>query len=399
MTETLEITEVLDDGSMPNEIVPHNESNLLAPSGTIEELVGRYKLQSEFINKVMKEGVDYGKIPGAGDKKVLLKAGAEKITTLFGLSIHFPKELQERVEDWTGENHGGEPFFFYEDTCQLTKDGLLIAEASGSCNSWEKKYRYRSPELKCPTCGIEGSVIKGKKEYGGGWVCWARKGGCGTNFPIDLADIVEQDTTPILNPFIFDLVNTFKKMSQKRGLVAVTLMAGNVSDHFTQDLEDMPGFDNSSEDRYEPTGEPALFRVNFPKAKGHFNGEPPTIAELFAVDPDYCDWISKQNNPTGEAMRDFVASITGEKRASEDKGYPTKEPVKSINTSDATKSLGTMLNGTSGPLTPSHFWSQVKLMGMGTDRAKEICDGLGQSDDWRKVLTVAYEEMRGLYEL
>ena len=79
--------EFIQEEIMPTQIVPVPESGLLAPSGTIEELVGRYKLQSEFINEVMKEGIDYGKIPGAGDKKVLLKAGAEKITTLFNYII------------------------------------------------------------------------------------------------------------------------------------------------------------------------------------------------------------------------------------------------------------------------------------------------------------------------
>ena len=401
MNETIEGEFAPEEAPPITQIIPHQESSLLAPSGTIEELIGRYKLQSEFINKVMKEGVDYGKIPGAGDKKVLLKPGAEKITTLFGLSIEFPTELQQRVEDWTGENHGGEPFFFYEDTCRLSKDGVPIAEASGSCNSWEKKYRFRSAELKCPSCGNE-KIIKGKAEYGGGWVCWAKKGGCGANFPDDMPEIINQDTTPVKNEFIFDLVNTFKKMSQKRSLVAATLMAGNVSDHFTQDLDDMEGFSNSGGSSASAEKvEPALFRVNFPKAKNHFGGNAPTVAELFAKDPEYCQWISQQQNDVGQAMRDFLGSIQAVDRQSADTGIPQKQAVAQNNLAsqiEATKQLGTMLKGTSGALSPSHYWSQVKAMGMGQVRAKEICDGLGQDDDWREVLNIAYKEMAGLYE-
>ena len=34
----------------------------------------------------------------------------------------------------------------------------------------------------CPNCLSSEAVIKGKEEYGGGWVCWAKKGGCGINF-------------------------------------------------------------------------------------------------------------------------------------------------------------------------------------------------------------------------
>lgn len=31
----------------------------------------------------------------------------------------------------------------------------------------------------CPECGKSNAVIKGKEEYGGGWVCFKKKGGCG----------------------------------------------------------------------------------------------------------------------------------------------------------------------------------------------------------------------------
>jgi hypothetical protein len=35
----------------------------------------------------------------------------------------------------------------------------------------------------CPVCAVVGSIIKGKAEYGGGWLCWKNKGGCGTKWP------------------------------------------------------------------------------------------------------------------------------------------------------------------------------------------------------------------------
>jgi len=35
--------------------------------------------------------------------------------------------------------------------------------------------------LKCPACGAQ-AVIKGKAEYGGGWLCWKKRGGCGEKF-------------------------------------------------------------------------------------------------------------------------------------------------------------------------------------------------------------------------
>ena len=43
----------------------------------------------------------------------------------------------------------------------------------------------------CPLCGNTTAVIKGKAEYGGGWLCYAKKGGCGAKF---------QDDDPRLHP-------------------------------------------------------------------------------------------------------------------------------------------------------------------------------------------------------
>lgn len=42
----------------------------------------------------------------------------------------------------------------------------------------------REPMRVCPECG-ESAIIKGKEEFGGGWVCWKGKRGCGAKFPDD----------------------------------------------------------------------------------------------------------------------------------------------------------------------------------------------------------------------
>ncbi|KKM07766.1 hypothetical protein LCGC14_1730650 [marine sediment metagenome] len=36
----------------------------------------------------------------------------------------------------------------------------------------------------CPECG-QPTIIKGKEEWGGGWVCWKKEGGCGAKFDSD----------------------------------------------------------------------------------------------------------------------------------------------------------------------------------------------------------------------
>jgi hypothetical protein len=204
------------------------------PAMSIEAAVERYNTITEFVSRVLRRDVDYGQIPGT-EKLTLLKPGAEKLTTFFGLSTRF--QLIERIEDWTGEGHGGEPFFYYLYRCQLYRGDLLMAEADGSCNSREQKYRYREAQRACPECN-QAAIIKGREEYGGGWVCFKKKGGCGAKFVDGDSAIENQQTGRVFNAEIADQVNTIQKMGQKRALIAATLLAVNASEFFTQDVED-----------------------------------------------------------------------------------------------------------------------------------------------------------------
>ena len=205
------------------------------PAMSIESAVERYNAVTEFVSRVLRKDVDYGVIPGT-EKRTLLKPGAEKLTTFFGLSTRF--ELLERIEDWTGERHGGEPFFYYLYRCRLFRGDVLIAEGDASCNSREAKYRWREAQRACPACGVA-AIIKGKEDFGGGWLCWKKKGGCGAKYPDGDQAIESQQTGRVFNPDIADQVNTIQKMSQKRSLVGAVLLAVNASEFFTQDVEDM----------------------------------------------------------------------------------------------------------------------------------------------------------------
>ena len=152
---------------------------IFQPVMSIKDMTDRYQMMARITSEIMREGQDYGAIPGTGGKPSLLKPGAEKLTTFFGLRKEFNILMQ--TEDWTGTEHGGEPFFYYLIRCSLYRDEVLIAAADGSCNSWESKYRWRKAERVCPTCGAD-AIIKGRDEYGGGWVCFKKKGGCGAKF-------------------------------------------------------------------------------------------------------------------------------------------------------------------------------------------------------------------------
>jgi predicted RNA-binding Zn-ribbon protein involved in translation (DUF1610 family) len=216
-----------------NAIVLQTGNDFLVPAASLEQVLATYQWKKDFIESVLKVNVDYGVTPGTSDKPSLKKPGAEKMASFFGLAPVF--EDVATVEDWTGEAHGNEPFFYYRQKCKLYRGDRLIASADGSCNSWEKKYRYRSTDRVCPTCG-KATIFKSKRNPE--WYCWDKKGGCGATFKINDERIVNQETGQVKNPDVAELTNTILKMSQKRALVAAVLIATNASDYFTQDLDD-----------------------------------------------------------------------------------------------------------------------------------------------------------------
>ena len=117
-----------------------SDAQHLMPALSVQQATQRYQAMATFIRDLMREGADFGTIPGT-NKPTLLKPGAEKLTTFFGLTTRF--EVVEKVEDWGGDQHGGEPFFYYWFRASLWRGDRLIAEADGSCNTMESKYRWR----------------------------------------------------------------------------------------------------------------------------------------------------------------------------------------------------------------------------------------------------------------
>lgn len=216
---------------------PAIPATVFQPIMSIEDAIARRDTIVKFVQRIMVLDQDYGKIPGTDSKPVLLKPGAEKLCSFFGLEPEF-LPISEEI-DLLGEKHGGEPFYYIRYRCRLVKNGIVMGVGEGSCNSWESKYRYRNANRKCPACGAE-AIIKGKEEYGGGWLCFAKKGGCGAKYGDNDKSITEQVVGRVLNPDVADQINTIQKMAQKRALVPATLLATSGSEFFTQDLEDNP---------------------------------------------------------------------------------------------------------------------------------------------------------------
>jgi hypothetical protein len=197
-------------------VVSEGPAGAFMPVMSLQTAAIRRQSLVDFTQNMMKSGTDYGVVPGTGGKPTLLKPGAEKLTTLFGLSPRF--EAIERTTDWTGEDHGGEPFFYFQYRCQLWHGDILAGEGVGSCNSWEKKYRYRTVYSDRAT---EQDKAAGRLEQ--------RTGKGGRPYTVYV----------VRNPDPADIVNTIDKMAQKRALIAATLIAVNASEFFTQDVEDM----------------------------------------------------------------------------------------------------------------------------------------------------------------
>jgi hypothetical protein len=181
---------------------------------------------------LMTADVDYGIIPGT-KKPTLLKPGAEKLCLAYSLAGDFTPE--RTVGD--GETA---PALSYLTRCDLhlgDLDGPVVAVGYGAANSWEVRYRYRQAERVCPSCGMS-TIIKGKAEYGGGWVCFKKKGGCGAKYADRDEAITGQEIGQVDNPDPWDLDVTLAKMAEKRAHVDATLRATGASALFTQDMED-----------------------------------------------------------------------------------------------------------------------------------------------------------------
>lgn len=183
------------------------------------------------MDKVLQRGDDgngdYGVIPGT-KKPTLFKPGAEKLCMMFRLA---PRYRIEREYDG--------PHLTVTAICELyhIPTDALMGSGIGLCSSKESKYAYRQQNKVCPACGKE-AIIKGKAEYGGGWFCFEKKGGCKAKFKDGDTSIESQKSGRAANEDIADQHNTVVKMACKRAYLDATLKATAASSIFTQDQDD-----------------------------------------------------------------------------------------------------------------------------------------------------------------
>ena len=196
------------------------------PEITAAELGKRMELIREVKRTQMREGIDYGTVPGT-DKPGLFKPGAEKLAVLFRLDV------QPRNEPIWGP--GEHLTVISRATVYHVPTGARLGYGEGICSSRERNRAYRKQERTCPNCGAA-AVIKGTQEYGGGYVCWKKRDGCGANFPDGDERIEGQEVGEIENPDLPDTWNPVTKMAKKRATLDAVISVTGASAIFTQDL-------------------------------------------------------------------------------------------------------------------------------------------------------------------
>lgn len=268
---------VYDEAPDDSQPEPAREIMLFDPNRALAQVKGT----SDLINRMLKDNLlieshkdekgneidgDYGRIAGS-KKPALFKSGAEKLCEAFGLVPEFIL-LPDSISDWK------EGFFYFHYKCELRRiaTGELVATANGSCNSREDKYGWRWVEKdKVPakydlaTLDTRGGKISAfdfavdeaktdgdfakPAEY---WQLFKDAIAAGTAVKIDGGKNkagkpmfkwqIDATLYRIPNNDIFSIVNTLDKMSQKRSLVAATLIGTAASRFFSQDLEDLPEY-------------------------------------------------------------------------------------------------------------------------------------------------------------
>jgi len=180
----------------------------------------------EFIRSQLKEGIDYGYIvnPRTGkpinQKPFLFKAGAEKLSRLFNLTVEFDVE---KKEDWE------KGLFVYHVTARaIDRSGKVVGVGYGIASSKEKLYRNHDP-FELPNVLIKKAKIRAFRDA----ILMAT---AGSGFFLQDEEIVEQEAeSPITEnqrKFIFSIIRQ-KGISEERAKEILRSITGKDS---TKDL-------------------------------------------------------------------------------------------------------------------------------------------------------------------
>jgi hypothetical protein len=168
---------------------------------------------------ILRENVDFGTIPGAGDKKNLLKPGAEKLLQWFGFGS---RSIEVKIERDDPDHPSGIAdkvrrvgvTYRTEVTKTITGGEIVVATCEGYAGYDEDRYYQEASAAQ--------AKAKSKEEM------WARRDGRSPN-PNKWQYITDDYRAPW---------NTVVKMAQKRSYVGAAIDATSAAGLFTQDMED-----------------------------------------------------------------------------------------------------------------------------------------------------------------
>ncbi len=208
----------------------------------IEMVLNRLDDVHQLMSQAMVQNVDYGKIPGTGSKPTLLKPGAEKLLLMFHFSTKF-----QTVKTWHPDGH-----MTVESKCEVYgPDGNFLGDSCAIATTRESKWAWRKAERVCPQCG-KPAIIKGKAEYGGGWVCFKKKDGCGAKFRDNDTQITSQEVGRVQNPDLPDTYNTVVRIAEKRAFIAAIRVVTGCSSIFDEEVPQAEHDHDDAPDNPEP---------------------------------------------------------------------------------------------------------------------------------------------------
>lgn len=209
------------------QIEPSSVPALLRPVATPAALIEAHKEGVDLINRVLQSGVDFGVIPGTGDKPTLLKPGAERLLTAFGtyadpiiieVEADHDRPVDYRMAKW--EDAKSRPSKEDEDR--------LKAEQMGRWRKTPNGWKWQTKHEECGTSiGFYRYVVK----------CNIVHRQTGAIIASGVGSCSSMESKYIRSPR--DYENTILKMAKKRAMIDATLNAFGLSERFTQDVEDL----------------------------------------------------------------------------------------------------------------------------------------------------------------
>lgn len=207
---------------MSTQIAPYEGADL-APSLTAEEFEKRLNQFREFTKRNLREGVDWGRIPGT-PTPTLYKPGAEKVMRWMGLVVDITILPTSKTD-----LAGGVLDVDLEGTVRHARTGAVLGTVHANANSEERKYKdARRLVWECRAWHGQGDDRKAC-----GWT--ADEEPVGLHCPKCGAEKVKRPQA------LADQKNTLLKMGDKRIWVAAALLYTGASEAYTQDMEDMAG--------------------------------------------------------------------------------------------------------------------------------------------------------------